>query len=103
MQKHLIVLVFVWQAFHQQKLHESKLQIIYTRLADMKPKMLEEEDESFQKPDEETIAQQTEATRLALEKITSTKVWFYRFVRTDFLKCIHIMQWRSFLTIECLF
>ncbi|VDK89243.1 unnamed protein product, partial [Onchocerca ochengi] len=49
-------------------------EIIYTRLADMKPKMLDEEDESFQKPDEETIAQQTESTRLALEKITSTKV-----------------------------
>lgn len=40
----------------------------------MKPKMLDEEDESFQKPDEETVAQQTESTRLALEKITSTKV-----------------------------
>ncbi|VDN90980.1 unnamed protein product [Brugia pahangi] len=56
------------------RIGHSKDKIIYTRLADMKPKMLEEEDESFQKPDEETIAQQTEATRLALEKITSTKV-----------------------------
>lgn len=48
----------------------------------MKPKLLDEEDESFQRPDEETIAEQTEATRLALEKITSTKV------RIFFIFCV---------------
>ncbi|VDK74876.1 unnamed protein product [Onchocerca ochengi] len=56
------------------RIGHSKDKIIYTRLVDMKPKVLDEEDESFQKPNEETIIQQTEATRLALEKITSMKV-----------------------------
>lgn len=42
----------------------------------MKPKLLDMEDDSFQKPDEESLAEQTEATRLALEKITRTKVEF---------------------------
>uniref|UniRef100_A0A0N5ANQ3 SKIP_SNW domain-containing protein n=1 Tax=Syphacia muris TaxID=451379 RepID=A0A0N5ANQ3_9BILA len=48
--------------------------IIYSRLSDMKPKIIDEEDESFQKPDDETIAATTEATRMALEKITASKI-----------------------------
>ncbi|VDN03431.1 unnamed protein product [Thelazia callipaeda] len=56
------------------RIGHSNDKIVYTRLADMKPKMLDDEDESFQRPDDETIAEQTETTRLALEKITSTKI-----------------------------
>lgn len=40
----------------------------------MKAKIIDEEDESFQKPDDDTIRETTEATRLALEKITTAKV-----------------------------
>lgn len=48
--------------------------IIYSRLSDMKAKVIDEEDESFQRPDDEVIADKTEATRMALEKITASKV-----------------------------
>lgn len=58
----------------------------------MKSKVIDEEDESFQRPDEETIAERTEATRLALEKITSSKVGcctlkLDSFAAVDNLKC----------------
>ncbi|EPB68426.1 SKIP/SNW domain protein, partial [Ancylostoma ceylanicum] len=48
--------------------------VVYTKLADMRAKVWDEEDEDIQRPDEETIAEQTEKTRLALEKITESKV-----------------------------
>lgn len=50
-------------------------QIIYSRLSDMKAKMIDEEDDSFQKPNEEMVADKTEATRMALEKIIASKVF----------------------------
>ncbi|VDM44116.1 unnamed protein product, partial [Toxocara canis] len=56
------------------RIGHSKDKIIYSRLSDMKSKVIDEEDDSFQRPDEETIAEKTEATRLALEKITASKV-----------------------------
>ncbi|VDK51277.1 unnamed protein product [Anisakis simplex] len=56
------------------RIGHSKDKIVYSRLSDMKSKIVDEEDESFQRPDEESIAEKTEATRLALEKITASKV-----------------------------
>uniref|UniRef100_F1L1L4 SKI-interacting protein SKIP SNW domain-containing protein n=1 Tax=Ascaris suum TaxID=6253 RepID=F1L1L4_ASCSU len=56
------------------RIGHAKDKIIYSRLSDMKSKVIDEEDESFQRPDEETIAERTESTRLALEKITASKV-----------------------------
>lgn len=41
----------------------------------MKPKVIDESDESLLKPDEEVIHQTTEATRQAIEEITKTKVF----------------------------
>jgi SNW domain-containing protein 1 len=43
-------------------------------MADMQAKKWDEDDESFQRPDDEAIADATEKTRLALEKITQGKV-----------------------------
>ena len=43
-------------------------------MADMQAKKWDEDDESFQRPDDEAVAQATEKTRLALEKITHGKV-----------------------------
>lgn len=40
----------------------------------MKQKLIDETDESFHKPTDEEISETTEATRLALEKITTAKV-----------------------------
>lgn len=40
----------------------------------MKAKVIDETDGSFLKPNQEEIEETTEATRLALEKITSDKV-----------------------------
>lgn len=48
--------------------------MVYTKLADMRAKVWDEDDEDIQRPDEETIAEQTEKTRMALEKITESKV-----------------------------
>ena len=43
-------------------------------MADMQAKKWNEDDESFQRPDEESVHDITEKTRLALEKITQSKV-----------------------------
>ncbi|KAK6057393.1 inhibitor of Apoptosis domain protein [Cooperia oncophora] len=56
------------------RLGHDKNKVVYTKLADMRAKAWDEEDEDIQRPDEETIAEQTEKTRLALEKITESKV-----------------------------
>uniref|UniRef100_A0A0N4WR89 SKIP_SNW domain-containing protein n=1 Tax=Haemonchus placei TaxID=6290 RepID=A0A0N4WR89_HAEPC len=56
------------------RLGHDKNKVVYTKLADMRAKAWDEEDEDIQRPDEETIAEQTERTRLALEKITESKV-----------------------------
>ena len=47
---------------------------MYSKLADTKAKVWNEEDEDVQKPDEDSIAAITEKTRQALEKITQSKV-----------------------------
>ncbi|RCN32184.1 SKIP/SNW domain protein [Ancylostoma caninum] len=56
------------------RIGHDKNKVVYTKLADMRAKVWDEEDEDIQRPDEETIAEQTEKTRLALEKITESKV-----------------------------
>ncbi|XP_014260050.1 SNW domain-containing protein 1 [Cimex lectularius] len=53
----------------------SKDKIIYSKLTDLLPSEIKgENDPSLAKPDEETIQETTERTRLALEKITSSKI-----------------------------
>jgi SNW domain-containing protein 1 len=42
----------------------------------MKSKIIDEDDESFHKPTEEEVNETTEATRQALEKITTAKVYW---------------------------
>jgi hypothetical protein len=38
--------------------------------------VIDETDESFQRPDDDEVAETTEATRIALEKLTAAKVFF---------------------------
>lgn len=70
---------FVDWVLDSEEIENDRFKIIYSRLSDMKSKVIDEEDESFQRPDEETIAERTESTRLALEKITASKVNFFQF------------------------
>ncbi|KAK6020099.1 SKIP/SNW domain protein [Ostertagia ostertagi] len=58
----------------RQGFRPRNVEVVYTKLADMRAKAWDEDDEDIQRPDEETIAEQTEKTRLALEKITESKV-----------------------------
>jgi len=51
-----------------------KDKVVHSRLADMKAKVINEDDESLQRADDEEIEKTTEMTRQALEKITSAKV-----------------------------
>ncbi|CAB3398568.1 unnamed protein product [Caenorhabditis bovis] len=52
----------------------AKDKTIYTKLADMKAKTWNEDDDDIQKPDEEKVADATEKTKMALEKIINAKV-----------------------------
>uniref|UniRef100_A0A914DR83 SKI-interacting protein SKIP SNW domain-containing protein n=1 Tax=Acrobeloides nanus TaxID=290746 RepID=A0A914DR83_9BILA len=61
-----------FDAIAKQGQHKDK--IVYSRLGDMKSKIIDEDDESFHKPDDEEIFKATEETREALEKITTAKV-----------------------------
>ncbi|KAI1707361.1 SKIP/SNW domain-containing protein [Ditylenchus destructor] len=56
------------------RIGHDKDKIVHSRLSDLKSKVIDESDEAIQKPDDEEIRQTTEATRLALEKITTAKV-----------------------------
>lgn len=50
-------------------------QIIYSKLTDLLPSEIKSEnDPALQKPDDESIQETTERTRLALEKLTSSKI-----------------------------
>lgn len=52
-----------------------KDKVIYSKLSDMLPsEVVNEDDPSLQKPDSEEVADITEKTRLALEKLTNSKV-----------------------------
>jgi SNW domain-containing protein 1 len=53
----------------------AKDKIVYSRLSDLLPsEVLAEDDPSLAKPDEEEIEETTEKTRLALEKLTQSKI-----------------------------
>lgn len=47
---------------------------MHSRLADMKQKFIDEDDETFHRPDDDEIQATTEVTKQALEKITNAKV-----------------------------
>lgn len=52
-----------------------KDKVIYSKLSDMLPsEVVNEDDPSLQKPDVEEVADITEKTRAALEKLTNSKV-----------------------------
>lgn len=52
-----------------------KDKVIYSKLSDMLPtEVINEDDPSLQKPDSEEVAEITDKTRSALEKITNSKV-----------------------------
>lgn len=51
-----------------------KNKVIYSKLSDMKGKVIDEEDDSFQRPTEDAVAEATEATRNALEKLIRGKI-----------------------------
>lgn len=50
------------------------LQVVHSKFQDLVPKQYDEDDPEIQKPDEEQIKDTTEATRLALEQLVSTKI-----------------------------
>ena len=53
----------------------SHFQIVYSKFTDLLPKEItDEDDESLQRPDEDKVKEATEATRLALEKLTNSKI-----------------------------
>lgn len=53
----------------------SKDKVIYSKLTDLLPSEIRSEsDPTLQKPDDETILETTDRTRLALEKLTSSKI-----------------------------
>jgi SNW domain-containing protein 1 len=53
----------------------NKNKIVYNKLQDLLPsEILNEDDPSLQKPDEEEVISTTDATRLALEKLTQSKI-----------------------------
>ena len=49
-------------------------QVVHSRPQDLLPKPIEDDDPELQKPDEDTIADTTEKTRAALEKLVSGKI-----------------------------
>jgi len=51
-----------------------KDKVIHSRPQDLIPKPIEDDDPSLQRPDEEAIEENTEKTRLALEKLVSGKI-----------------------------
>ena len=48
--------------------------MVHSKFQDLVPKQIEEDDPSFERPDEEAIQDSTEKTRLALEKLVSSKI-----------------------------
>ena len=53
----------------------SKDKVVYSKFTDLLPKeVYGENDEELQRPDEEAVKDATEATRAALEKLTSSKI-----------------------------
>lgn len=56
------------------RIGHDKDKIVHSRLMDTKAKIIDENDDSFRKPEQEEIDDVVEATRSALEKITSAKI-----------------------------
>lgn len=54
----------------------SKDKVVYSKFTDLLPKEVygDDNDEELQRPDEEAVKDATEATRAALEKLTSSKI-----------------------------
>ena len=50
------------------------LQVVHSRPQDLLPKPIEDDDPELQKPDEDAIADNTEKTRSALEKLVAGKI-----------------------------
>jgi len=50
------------------------LQVVHSRFQDLVPKQIDEDDPTLQKPDDESFQDNTEKTRLALEKLVSGKI-----------------------------
>ena len=50
------------------------LQIVHSKPQDLLPKPIEDDDPELQRPDEETVADNTMQTREALEKLVSGKI-----------------------------
>ena len=49
-------------------------QVVHSKFQDLLPKQIDDDDPSFERPDEEYIKDNTEKTRLALEKLVSGKI-----------------------------
>lgn len=71
-----------------------KDKVIYSKLSDMLPsEVVNEDDPSLQKPDLEEVADITEKTRAALEKLTNSKVSAALPVRAaDKPVCINVLN-----------
>lgn len=48
--------------------------VIHSRPQDLLPKPIEDDDPELQKPDDEQVMENTEKTRMALEKLVSGKI-----------------------------
>ena len=48
--------------------------VVHSKFQDLVPKQIDDDDPSFERPDEEAIQDQTEKTRQALEKLVSSKI-----------------------------
>lgn len=79
---------------------------MHSKYQDLVPKQIDEDDPSFERPDEEEIQDNTEKTRMALEKLVSGKVAAAMPVRaaekqapaqyirySDYFICIFYLQW----------
>lgn len=49
-------------------------QVVHSKFQDLVPKEIDEDDPSFERPDDEAILDTTEKTRQALEKLVSGKI-----------------------------
>ncbi|XP_045185733.1 SNW domain-containing protein 1-like [Mercenaria mercenaria] len=56
------------------KYGHGKDKVVHSKFQDLVPKQIDEDDPSFERPDEESIQDNTEKTRLALEKLVSGKI-----------------------------
>ena len=55
-------------------IYNTYLQVVHSRPQDLIPKPIEDDDPSLQRPGQEDVEENTEKTRLALEKLVSGKI-----------------------------